>query len=94
VDGQQLSALRPDLVLTQSQCEVCAVSLPEVEATLAQCVGRRPRVLSLAPMNFADLWDNIRGVARAMQIEDAGKILCRRLKARGLDALDQNYSRA
>lgn len=87
VDAQQLRALRPDLVLTQSQCEVCAVSLPEVEAALTECVGQRPRVLSLAPTKFADLWDNIRDVAKAMQIEDAGKNLCKRLKARVADII-------
>lgn len=87
VDAEQMCALRPDLVLTQSQCEVCAVSLSEVEAALAQCVGQRSHVLSLAPMRFPDLWDNIRDVAKAMRIENAGKNLCKRLKVRVADII-------
>src|SRR5437867_225769 len=32
VGAEALAALRPDVILTQSQCEVCAVSLKDVEA--------------------------------------------------------------
>ncbi|MEE2673469.1 MAG: cobalamin-binding protein, partial [Myxococcota bacterium] len=38
VDVEGLRSLQPDLVLTQDQCEVCAVHLAEVEAALAECV--------------------------------------------------------
>src|SRR5260221_10362115 len=31
VDGEKLRALRPDVIITQVQCEVCAVSLADVE---------------------------------------------------------------
>src|SRR3954464_5933493 len=31
VDVDQLKALRPDLIITQAQCEVCAVSIEQVE---------------------------------------------------------------
>src|SRR6059058_2704413 len=32
VDGELLRRLRPDVIVTQAQCEVCAVSLRDVEA--------------------------------------------------------------
>src|SRR6266478_6130483 len=36
VDADALAAVRPDVILTQSQCEVCAVSLKDVEAAVCQ----------------------------------------------------------
>jgi hypothetical protein len=34
VDAEKLQALRPDIIVTQDHCEVCAVSLKDVEAAL------------------------------------------------------------
>ena len=36
VDADKLETLRPDIIVTQDQCDVCAVSLKEVEAALAR----------------------------------------------------------
>src|SRR5882762_10487115 len=55
IDVAKLKELRPDIILTQSQCEVCAVSLPEVEQAVADWVGARPRIISLAPNSLADV---------------------------------------
>lgn len=41
VDAERLRELAPDVILTQDQCEVCAASLPDVEAALAAWIGRR-----------------------------------------------------
>ena len=51
VDTGLLDELAPDLVVTQSQCELCAVSLQDVEAAVRQLVRSKPDVLSLEPMN-------------------------------------------
>src|SRR5687768_6366018 len=44
VDAETLRDLRPDVVVTQSQCEVCAVSTRDVDEALATFTGARPRV--------------------------------------------------
>ena len=49
VDATLLRELSPTLILTQDQCEVCAASLSDVEAALADRVGGRPRIVSLDP---------------------------------------------
>ena len=75
VDGERLRALAPDLIITQDQCEVCAVSLADVEAALAAWVDRPARVLSLKPASLADVWDDLRKVADALGAPDAGEEL-------------------
>src|SRR5437867_8572560 len=49
VKADLLKELRPDVIVTQTQCEVCAVSLRDVEQALAEWTGALPRLVSLAP---------------------------------------------
>ncbi len=61
-----LEALQPTHILTQAQCEVCAVSLPDVEAAVASVTGVNPQILSLQPNLLEDVWSDIRQVAIAL----------------------------
>lgn len=70
VDAELLDRLAPDLIITQSQCEVCAVSLADVQQAVGKLVSSRPKVVSLEPMDLDDVWKDIRRVAGAL--EDAG----------------------
>src|SRR5215210_1153888 len=45
VDAKLLDGLRPDVIVTQAQCEVCAVSLRDVESAVAGMTSR-PKVVS------------------------------------------------
>jgi len=82
IDTGLLKQLRPDFILTQSQCEVCAVSLSEVEQTVSGWGGFQPRVLSLAPNTVADVWNDILKVAGALGIAERGVEVVARLKDR------------
>jgi len=82
VDSDALAATRPDIVLTQTQCEVCAVSLGDIEAALAQWTGTHPELVSLQAGTLADLWRDIMTVAGALHTEPRGHALVERLKAR------------
>ena len=77
-----LERLQPTHIITQTQCEVCAVSLKDVEAALAAGLSCRPRVVPLAPNSLVDFWDDIRRVALALEIGDRGEALVEKLKAR------------
>lgn len=59
VNTHRLAELRPDLIVTQAQCDVCAVSLDEVERAIGHTLTSRPQVISLQPKNLSDLWDDI-----------------------------------
>src|SRR5882672_10166604 len=59
VDAQRLRDVAPDLIVTQTQCEVCAVSPRDVEEALADWTGTRPRIVSLTPNALTDIFADI-----------------------------------
>ncbi len=77
---ERLRALRPDVIVTQSQCEVCAVSLAEVEAAVCGWVDREVRIVSLEPNGLADVYDDIARVAGALGVAGAGAALVRHMR--------------
>ena len=82
VDGDALKALEPDVIVTQDHCEVCAVSLADVEAATCTWTGRPVRIVSLKPDSTADAYADIRRVAVALDAADAGEALIRNMQAR------------
>jgi iron complex transport system substrate-binding protein len=81
-----LGSLRPDLIVTQSQCEVCAVSLKDVEEAVCALTASRPRIVSLEPNALADVWRDIGRVGAALGVPERGDDLVRRLQER-MDAI-------
>jgi iron complex transport system substrate-binding protein len=77
-----LERLQPTHILTQIHCEVCAVSLRDVERSVAGRLASRPRVVSLQPFSLAEVWEDIRRVARALEIEARGEEVVAGLQAR------------
>jgi iron complex transport system substrate-binding protein len=61
LDELKLNALKPDLILTQELCEVCAVSYKTVEHA-ARMFEAEVRVVSLEPNTIGDIFENIRTV--------------------------------
>jgi iron complex transport system substrate-binding protein len=57
-----LRKLRPDVILTQKLCDVCAVGYGTV-ARLAESLPGPPQVVNLEPSSLSDICDNIRRVA-------------------------------
>ena len=82
VDEPKLSALAPELILTQDQCRACAASLPDVERALAAAGAGAPRVLSLAPSTLGEVFESVTAVAAALGREAEGRALLARLNAR------------
>jgi iron complex transport system substrate-binding protein len=86
VDAAALRALAPDIIVTQTQCAVCAVSEDDVVAALADWTGARPRIVSLLPNGLDDVFADIRHVARALDRRENGEALVRHMRAR-MDAI-------
>jgi len=82
VSRHELERLKPTVVITQSQCDVCAVNLKDVEAAVCEMIGSRPEIVSLEPMDMADIWTDIRTVAESLRDEDAGERLLKSLQGR------------
>jgi iron complex transport system substrate-binding protein len=92
VDAELLRSLEPDLILTQSQCAICAVTPADLEEALNSWVGRKPAMLSLAPDRLDDVWTDFRRVAEAAGVPEAGARVVDGLKTR-LEALDDGGAR-
>jgi iron complex transport system substrate-binding protein len=81
LDRDALAALRPDLIVTQALCDVCAVAEAEVQAAACALPGS-PRVLNLEPQDLEGVFDAIRRVAVAAGVADRGEEVVRGLRAR------------
>lgn len=77
-----LEPLAPTHVITQTMCEVCAVSLADVERAMADRFPSRPEVVALAPQCLADVWSDIRRIAAACGIPERADALIASLGAR------------
>jgi iron complex transport system substrate-binding protein len=89
VDNARLKELQPDIIITQAQCEACAVSLAEVEAAVAGWLGRRPQIISLSPNRLADVWEDIRRVGTALGLADGGREALASLKNRAVNIIEK-----
>lgn len=82
VHGEEMRALDPDVIVTQDHCDVCAVSLSDVEAATCTWTGRPVRIVSLKPDSLADVYQDIGRVAAALDAPAAGERLVAEMKAR------------
>ena len=64
-----LEQLQPTHIITQDQCDVCAVSLQDVEKAVATLTHSQPQIISLQPNVLADVWNDIQRVANALEVK-------------------------
>jgi iron complex transport system substrate-binding protein len=81
VDADLLRSLRPDLILTQSTCEVCAVSQRDVDLA-TRTLGYAPRVVSLNPLSLDHVLEDIALVARVAGVPERSTPAIARLRQR------------
>jgi iron complex transport system substrate-binding protein len=93
LDEEQLRALRPDLVITQELCDVCAVSYKTVAQAAARLSDTGLRVVSLEPNTITDIFANIRTVGSLTGREAQAEVVVAELSTR-LDALALALSEA
>lgn len=86
VDADRLKALSPDLIVTQDQCEVCAVSLADVERAVCSWTDRTAAIVSCRPHSLGDVYADIRRIAAAAGVADRGEMLVADMISR-LDAI-------
>ena len=75
VDACLIKELRPDLIVTQDLCAVCAVSSGELGSACP--VGAE--VVSLDPRTFADVADSVRHLASTLGVSDRGEEIAARM---------------
>ncbi|WP_228060997.1 cobalamin-binding protein [Coleofasciculus sp. LEGE 07092] len=64
-----LEQLQPTHIVTQDQCDVCAVSFPEVKKAVGELIRSHPDIISLQPNHLAEVWADIERVANSLGVE-------------------------
>jgi iron complex transport system substrate-binding protein len=82
IDEERLRDLRPDLILTQDACAVCAVSFAEVQAAARKLLGSEVAIVSLSPLRLDDVLEDILRVARAAGVAERGTEIVAGLRER------------
>jgi iron complex transport system substrate-binding protein len=91
IDEPLLRELRPDVILTQKLCDVCAVGYGTV-ARLAEILPGPPQVVNLEPSSVSDIFDDIRRVAEACGVPDRAQKVVTQLSDR-IEAVRRRASR-
>ncbi len=76
-----MQSLAPDLIVTQSLCDVCAVAESEIVAAIRSLPGA-PRVINLQPSRLDDVFQCVRQVADAAGCESAAEAVIAGLRRR------------
>ncbi len=83
IDVEQLKKLAPDLIVTQSQCDVCAVRYADVVATVESTPQLNgTQIVDLDPRTFADIFSDILKVGTAAGVEATAQEYVAQLKSR------------
>ncbi len=81
LDTDMLRDLRPDMIVTQALCSVCAVSYQDVRR-IAEQLESHPRVISLDPHTVGEVLGDARTLAQVTDRKDAAVELVREASAR------------
>lgn len=87
LDGPLIAELRPQVIVTQAQCDVCAVR----HADVLDLVASRPelsetRVVSLNPSSLGEMLQDVAGIGKAVERESRARELVASLQDR-IDAV-------
>jgi iron complex transport system substrate-binding protein len=72
IDENLMRDLRPDVILTQKLCDVCAVGYGTV-ARLAETLPGSPQVVNLEPSSLSDILDDVRRLAKTCGVSERGE---------------------
>ena len=82
VDIERIKELKPDVIITQSQCEVCAVSLKDVERSLSDLINNGVEIISLQPDSLEDIFNDIEVIAGKLNADQNGLQLLEAMQER------------
>ncbi len=81
LDLPTLEALKPELIVTQALCDVCAVAEEEVRAAACTLPGQ-PQVINLEPQTLGEVLESVRDVGRAAGLLEKAEAVVRGLQVR------------
>ena len=75
VDSSLLKSLSPDIIVTQAQCEACAVSLDQVQDIVSNWTLNQTEIISLEPNTLNEVWLGVDIIAKTMGTAEYSYIL-------------------
>ncbi len=80
IDAPMITQLKPDLLIAQAHCEVCAVTPQNVED--AHCHLGKSQVLALQAGTLAGIYEGVTNIAQAIDRASAGRQLVQTMQQR------------
>ena len=74
VEIDTLEQLKPTHIVTQDQCDVCAVNFTEVTKAVAQLTHSQPQIISLQPNLLDEVWQDIIKVGKVLGVDSQNAI--------------------
>ena len=90
INEDLLKKLKPDIILTQSQCQVCAVSEKDVQSVVKNITGINPDIISVEPNSIKDIFSDIKIIAEVLNVVHRGADLIDFMKNR-IRVLKKSY---
>lgn len=66
----KLEKLKPDFIVTQSKCEVCAVSIKDVEQAVCQLISSNPHIINLCPVGYDEVFQDILTIGKTLGVPE------------------------
>jgi len=82
IDKELIKSINPDIIITQTQCEVCAVSLKDVEEALENLLDKEVEIISLQPNTLDHIFADIKLIAAELDVKQQGEVLLESLEER------------
>ncbi len=82
IDDELLRQLRPDVIITQEICEVCAISSGSVYETAAKALDYQPEFVTVRPAGLDDIFNNIKNIGKVANVPDRSSALVEELRHR------------
>ncbi len=81
IEEGYLQKLKPDVIITQELCEVCAIPYSQV-LKAAKVLDKNPKIISLEPRTLSDVLDNVILVGKLTGTQERAKRLAKELRSR------------
>lgn len=72
VNSGLFASLKPDLVITQKLCEVCAITPTDIQSAIRNC-HPTPKIISLHPHSISDILKDIKTLGKAVGEKDTAR---------------------
>lgn len=69
IKTQVIEELQPTHIITQDQCDACAVSMAQVQETVGQLISTQPEIISLQGNVLTEIWADLKRVAERLGVD-------------------------